>query len=97
MSRGEWHENICVTIASRPFPWTAALRDYMALWVSQFPTYVRRTLKDLCLAVFVPPQHIAQSLVPFVPALWEVNLDYSSENTFTRLVHGNKEAVSFTA
>lgn len=91
------HQNTHVTLASRQSPCIAPLCDYLALWVSQLLSYVRRTLKDLCLIVFVPPQHIAQSLVPFVLAIWEVNLDYLSEGTSARLVHVNKEPVSFTA
>lgn len=46
----------------------------MGVCVSLY-SYVRRTLK---LTIFVPPQYLAQSLIPFAPALQEVNLDLFS-------------------
>ena len=70
--RGKWYQCISVTMTNEQFTCIIALCDYMVWCVSQLPSYVRRTLKD---SIFVPPQYLAQSLIPFVPALQEVNLD----------------------
>ena len=41
--------------------------------------------KDSCLTVFVPPQDLAQSFTPLVPALWEVNLDCFSRGISAKI------------
>jgi hypothetical protein len=63
-----WISEIDVAIFNRSF-----CVSCLSLALCMATPYVRRTLKCSCLNVFVPPQYLAQSTIPLVHVLLEVN------------------------